>query len=303
MSTAREPDWIRPTLRALPVTVVPAHRETLDSYLARLAAANRLDREALRAHIAGDERRATPITPERLAAASNQTPDLLRRAIPELEPPTPSSPGPRPRRPDLPFGAPRNECRRCAAARGRRRPAAVLAHHHQAVCPRHHRWLGDAYLDGDNGEQPDLAGHCQIIQANIRHRRITRRHGIHPATTAYRDAAWICRRWHDHHDHDRQFLDQLKDFHGPDLNLTITDATIQASRYPQVVALTRLLASPHWQAKTTPTEPVEFIAEIRRTVAPDYNWTLASPNRWIDPLVQTLGHHLRPPGEEISATS
>ncbi|MDQ1662121.1 MAG: hypothetical protein QOJ68_2101 [Blastococcus sp.] len=269
--------------------VVPALRETLDSYLGRLAAANRCDHEALRAHIAGDIRRTARITADGLATASGQPAALLLRAIPELS----RAPTQFGNRPSQPYGSPRSECRHCALARGRIRAATVHAHHHEAVCRQHLRWLGDAHADSDGG-QPDLGRHPQIVQTNLRHRRLIRIRGLDAATTAYRDAAWVCERWHEHQVHDHGFIDRLKLFHGPSWNLATTDATIQAARYPQIVALAALLASPHWRAKADQDQQAEFAEQVRRTVAPRYEWSLRSPHRRYDPLVQALGHHLRP---------
>lgn len=292
--TALDPDWIRPVPRPLPIRVVPAHRETLDSYLARLASANRLDHAALRAHIAGDSRRATPLPLPRLSTVSGQPSEVLLRAIWDLEsaprssPPAASS-----------AGSARLECRQCAASRGRPKAATVHAEHHQAVCQKHQRWLGDAHTPS-RGLQPDLSRHPQILRANLTHRRLVRRHGLGQATDAYRDAAKVSQRWHEYRDHDHELDALLTVFHGPGWNLTSTDPTIQAARYPQIVALTRLLASPYWRAKAEQDDPAPFVAEVQRTVAPGYIWTLASSYRRFDPLVQALGRPVQrqPPTTE-----
>jgi hypothetical protein len=47
-------------LRPLPRQVKPFPSETIHSYLRRLAAANRLDADALRSHITGEKRRSAP---------------------------------------------------------------------------------------------------------------------------------------------------------------------------------------------------------------------------------------------------
>lgn len=285
-------------LRPLPVTVAPAHRETLDSYVARLAAANGMDRALLRAHIAADPRRGTALPVARLAVVSGRTSEVLVQAIPELELSA------RPARVvrgalAVRYGSPRRECRRCAVARGRPQPATVHAGHHEAVCRTHRLWLGDGYVD-DRGGQPDLSRQLAIVRANVAHRRLVCRHGSGRVVRAYREAAWVCQRWHEYHDHDDEFVELLTGFHGPGWNLASTDPSIQAARYPQIVALTRLLASPYWRARAQASNPTGFVVEVRRTVASRYVWTLASSYRRFDPLVQTLGHRLRPdlPGLE-----
>jgi hypothetical protein len=52
--------------------------------------------------------------------------------------------------------------------------------------------------------------------------------------------------------------------------------TVHAASYPQIVALTRLLVSLFWctAAYQDWPESVEFLSELRRTVAPDYHWTI-----------------------------
>jgi hypothetical protein len=74
-------------------------------------------------------------------------------------------------------------------------------------------------------------------------------------------------------------------FHGPDWQAAPASPTVAAAIYPQAVALTRLLASPHWQAMSGPGPGDRrglFIAELRRTVAPHYRWP--PPYRPPDPL-------------------
>ena len=64
-------------------------------------------------------------------------------------------------------------------------------------------------------------------------------------------------------------------FHGPDWGCAWTSSTVAAGMYPEAVALTRLLASPYWQAQVRsgdPSGPEWFTHEVRRTAAPDYVW-------------------------------
>jgi hypothetical protein len=79
-------------------------------------------------------------------------------------------------------------------------------------------------------------------------------------------------------------------FHGPDWRMPPTDPTIAASIYPQVVALTRLLITPHWQALTKSSPGRDrFLQELRSTVAAGYTWPdkIQSP----DPLHRWLYQH------------
>ena len=50
-------DWVVRPVRPLPRPVTPMHDETITSYLARLAHANRLDPDALRVHVTADKRK------------------------------------------------------------------------------------------------------------------------------------------------------------------------------------------------------------------------------------------------------
>ena len=82
----------------------------------------------------------------------------------------------------------------------------------------------------------------------------------------------------------------MRIFHGDRWHVRATDPTTQAAQYPQLVALTRLLASPTWwnTALQHMPEPTAFITELRRTVAPYYRWTLRGYHGVRDPLVELL---------------
>lgn len=75
-----------PRLRPLPITIAPFPDETVDSYLGRLARADRLRVKALRADLFGrwETRVWEPVPVERLAILSGQPARTLRYAILEL---------------------------------------------------------------------------------------------------------------------------------------------------------------------------------------------------------------------------
>jgi len=79
-------------------------------------------------------------------------------------------------------------------------------------------------------------------------------------------------------------------FHGHKWRVPASDPTVHAPCYPQIVDLTRLLASPFWRTKAQQDwpEPKEFIDETRRTVAPHFKWTLNHPHGVYDPLVELI---------------
>lgn len=86
-------------------------------------------------------------------------------------------------------------------------------------------------------------------------------------------------------------------FHSGQWRITATDPTVHAARYPQIIALTRLLASPTWQSRCVMNwpEPHEFIHEVRRTVAPNFRWTLQRQYGTHDPLVALVVERHSPP--------
>lgn len=95
----------------LPRPIPPFHKETTRSYLYRLAVANQLHPDDLRAHLTGTRRHA-PITVDSLAAVAGRPAGSLLHALPEF------------RQPSLSRGQPairghsrRTVCRHCAARR------------------------------------------------------------------------------------------------------------------------------------------------------------------------------------------
>lgn len=280
-------DW--PTHhQPLPRPVAPVLNETIESYLRRLATANQLDASALRIHISGDKRKSTPVPLTTLALVSGQPTHALRYAILELSTGEELATMPICSRP-RPGGSQRRQCLPCTRSRGHRADVWCWNHHDDVICFRHLRWIGDGIDHADAG-QPDLSGQPDILRANRRHRRLIRRYGRDTAATAFREARYICRRWHDrgHHQHDFQRLMGL--FHGHKWRVTASDPTIHAACYPQIVELTRLLASPFWRAKAQQhwPQPREFIDQTRRTVAPRFHWTLNRPHGVYDPLVELI---------------
>jgi hypothetical protein len=293
-----------PPRRPLPRTVAPATDETLRSYLARLANANGLDPEALRYHLTGD--RHTHVFPriDVLAAVSGQPATSLRYAVLELSAADELSAMPVARRP-RPGIPSRPHCTHCTAARGHQGLIWAPNLHEQIVCLRHRRWVGDGqHLDR---RQLDLRSAPDVLRANCRHRRLLRRHSRPVVLAAFCDASYIVSRWYHRHEHDHDFYRQLRLLRGHERwRAPITDATAQAARYPQVVALTRLLASASWQAAGNGHWPgqQQFLAELRRTVAPGYQWTRDTSHGRSDPLFSLfLIKSSRPRGTELDAAS
>ena len=102
-------------------------------------------------------------------------------------------------------------------------------------------------------------------------------------------AGHICQQWRQLRQHDEEFRRRMRIFHGPDWEVPAAHPTIAAAAYPQVVALARLLISPHWRSLATHSWNAEhptFVQELHRTVAPGLDWP--QPGFSKDPLHRWL---------------
>ncbi|GAA2987110.1 hypothetical protein GCM10017559_03570 [Streptosporangium longisporum] len=108
--------------------------------------------------------------------------------------------------------------------------------------------------------------------------------------SAYLKAKNICHQWIDEYSHDGGFERRLDIFHGTDWRIKRDDPTFYAAAYPEIIALTRLLASPYWQALAFEnlSYPHRFIEEVRRTVAPHYQWPLGVYRERYEPLADWI---------------
>jgi hypothetical protein len=125
---------LRRTLSRRPIP--PFRGETTNSYLYRLAVANHVHPDDLRAHLPGTRRPAS-ITVENLAAAAGRSAHGLTYALPELGP----TPRPTPI-PPMPVRVRRTICWRCAARRDAFTFAVTWKPAEVTLCPNHRIWLG-----------------------------------------------------------------------------------------------------------------------------------------------------------------
>lgn len=274
-------------LRPLPRPVPPFRDETTTSFVRRLAEANRLDPAALRAHLAQHTRKNAPVPLGRLAAVTGMPPRALAYAMPQLCGPEELAGLHVADRPRARSGWAFIACRHCTASHVCARPVTRWATHDDVVCRQHRRWISE------DAEQPDLSRQPEILDAHRRHRWLIRRHGRHAVMRAFRDAHHICIGWRLEGRRDKGFERRLAIFHGRGWrDLDQWSQTFDAATYPQSVALTRLLASPYWRHRIVdegwPWHD-EFVAELRRTVAPGYKWNPMPRYRYgrdtSDPLV------------------
>jgi hypothetical protein len=267
------PRW-PPLPRRLPRTAPPLRWETYDSYLGRLAAANRVSFDDLDeiAHHYHDD----PAVLGQLAALTGYPADALRHAIPELfHHQALGATGLRGRCP-----APREfindirpPCQHCAAAAGADpHIARIWATHDANICLRHHRWTGDG--NDEPGHQLDLRPHPDIVHAQIRHQRIVRRYGRPATRSAFHCARglWIHMSTTPGYTQQRQARTaRLRDQTGA---ATTEETAANAAAYPETVAFTALLASPYWRAIILARKPASnqrFHREFRRRLAPGHH--------------------------------
>lgn len=272
-------DW-PVTLQPLPRTVCPVQDETASSFVNRLAAANALNGYELELFLRGRKNKPVPV--DSLAALSGQPAAVLRYAVLELctshELATMKVAG-RPR----PGGISAAKCGHCVLARGIGPKGRVSCwrRSEDVVCHRHRRWIGGR-------TELDLTDQSDIVLANRLHQKLIRRHGRRPVFYAFNQASDIIEEWTDRGKHRGGYERRMELFLGPRRIIDRDHPARFAAQYPEIVALTRLLSSPHWRhlALRDAAGNDVFVSEVRRTVVPGYYWDPSSYYRYVDPLVR-----------------
>lgn len=240
-------------LRALPLTPAPVNGETLGSYLNRLADANHLTIGEL-SRLLGPSRRHkrtgdnltgwNAATLARLSDLTRRPPLSLIRALPALQElqtfPTPTTAAPsRALTERLPCPA----CHLCMARQGITGLVVRLIAAHETVCLRHRKWL-------PGPDQHHLDRLPEVLNANVRHRRLLRKHHL-AAADAHHDAEHLTRTWFtttaqpDLRERWKKRLHILgEDPYGDPEHPT--PQRIALATYPETIALTGLLTSAHW---------------------------------------------------------
>lgn len=258
----------------LPLVCRPFHRETTRSYIARLACANRLAPGGLQRYLSASDRSIFPTSSGRLSAVTGISQANLLLALPDLEQ----------RYPKEPLRHQRRACVSCQRIRGSTEPITCWLPQEQMACVQHFRWLEA----GKAREQPSLVGQPSIVRANLQHRRLVRRLGRHDVELGYESATRIVVKWHRKRWFDEDFQRLMASFRSDWTSVWLNDPYAQASRYPQVIALTRLIATPHWRSLAIHDEGrARFFDELVHTVAPSY---LYQPQQWTaeDPLLKWI---------------
>ncbi|WP_433521294.1 TniQ family protein [Nocardia pseudovaccinii] len=228
-----------PRPRLLPIPIPPALHETLESYLRRLSATNRVHPEDLKHHLDFDPTLPIDtISPNNLNGLSIVTgypPTELARALPELDHRHTTA--------TLFRRQPMPACPRCTS-RHRGGPVTRYYPHHVRTCPKHLLWIGHQPA---RHHQPrtfvDISAAANVIAAQTRHRRLARRRGTSITAHAFTYARRIWTR-----------TPQLSDTVGATLDPSHLgktgspeDPKYQAAIYPRLVTITTLLTSPYWR--------------------------------------------------------
>jgi hypothetical protein len=230
----------------LPRPIPPFRGETTHSYLYRLAVANHIHPDDLRAHLTGTRRPAS-ITVENLAAATGRSARGLSYALLELRPDNVPDADP-----PMPVHVRRTICWRCAVRRDAFVFAVTWTPAEVTLCPNHRIWLG---LPGRShrGRQYDVGDLPDILHAQRRHYRLARHYGRQTTADAIADAAHITAFWARHGLHDDRRKPLIREFlgHNPLTGrLPSGDPITPVVTYPETVDLARVLAMPGWRHPT-----------------------------------------------------
>jgi hypothetical protein len=255
------------TLQALPVRVPLVARETLESYLSRLASANHLEPRDLRVHL-GMRSPTMPPDLDRLSTLTGNSARRLTGMLADAVPP--------PGRTRLAPRRGRPACRHCTRRRGIPTDVWCVAVD-QRVCLRHRRWLGG--LTEEPGDQHDLTPVPEITAAQRRHRRLIRRRGTETGRAAIGDAATIIAGWSEPdqlHERRQCRIDSLlatRSDHTEPLERRVEPSVLAMVDYPEVATLATLLADPHWRSIASADHradrlPFELEAARRLNLAP-----------------------------------
>jgi hypothetical protein len=222
---------------------------------------------------------------------TGRTRDTLQQAMPTLrEPHAVDDPTPKIRLiPARNANRPHPACRHCMARRDIQQAVVVHLPKHVNLCPDHGIWLRNV--------QFDIAAVPELSRAQRDHHRLVHRHPDDQLKAATHTAEDILHGWSQHpllasrwlsrqcllaRDEQHQFLPQY------------------AQQYPELIALTAMIASPHWSRLATGTADDEdrFLHEANHRLgldslhrAPDHDPLL----RWIS----THKQHRKPQQQSV----
>ncbi|MET7761108.1 TniQ family protein [Streptomyces sp. NPDC005393] len=239
-----------PPTRRLPRLVPLFRDESVDSFLARLAAANHVDTEELRALLQIRMLKKTPVTAlrEPLATVSGYTEHQLTLALPEfITVENTDTPGliDRPlindRTPQRPA------CRLCTLRAGIAEPVICWMTHDRNVCLRHWLWIGDGCQNPD--DQVNISPLPATVLAQRQHRNLIARHGRRWVNLAFHDAKKIFLAWKERYEFgpEEAVVRRLTALIYPSGKPVADGLALAAGFHPEIVTLSGLLASDHWE--------------------------------------------------------
>jgi TniQ len=237
---------IRPT-QPLPQPIPPFLGETTKSYLYRLARANQLHPDDLRAYLTGIRaaHHHGQIPLHALAIATGRTTHALIRALPELRFRNTTSPT------VSPFDGHirRTICWRCAARRSAFPFATIWQRPEINICPAHRIWIG-SHGRVHRADQYDVSELPDVLNAQRRHHRLAHRHDRRILAEAFAEAAHITALWARHaffHDRRKPLIHALAERPPITNRLESGDPITPVVTYPETVDLARVLALPDWR--------------------------------------------------------
>ena len=255
--------------RQLPCSVPLFHDETLNSLIRRLAAANYLSGEDLRAYLGIG--RKTPVIEilELLALAMGKPAPSLHLALPEfMQVPLSSTPPDdppghfgRPLPGDLPRCLKRPACRRCVQAAGIRSEVICWSTHERNVCLRHYLWTGGECLRAE--DQVDVSILPGTARAQRHHRNLITRHGRRWVRNAFPDARSIFLHWIQELTADPFNIIARSSQHllGQNGEPAPAETALAILFHPQIITLTGLMASSCWERNTAQTSTILYLVE------------------------------------------
>lgn len=251
------------SVRALPIGLTPMSRETLGSYLHRLADANHITITAVtqqlgisRRYRRGDDDLTnwTTRTVLTLAALTSRPITTLTRALPALRPFATTDAAS-----IVPIHAGGTlcvACHHCTASKGIHGLVIQRAASHDYICLRHWRWL-------HGPEQHPLHALPELCTANRRHRRLIHQHDIVTLDTAFAQAQQLIRdslQAGDQRDFQHRWRHRLNALrHDPQADpYRPSQHRIELATYPEAVTLAALITSAH------PARPPEAVPDLHR---------------------------------------
>lgn len=282
--------------RRLPLQVRPMAAETLRSYLGRVEGANYLPPNLVYSQSRAPDSLAV------LSALTGYSERHLVSALPELRQREALTIWPHLVGEVSARAGTRPACTSCVAARlGINERVVVFAAHEQVLCPSHHRWLGNDWIQCAREGQFSLAECPEIEDAHRKHRILIKRWRRGPVRASFFDAVTCLSKWSRWpatvraEDIRRRWMQ---------LGITEEDPPLSprevAAWYPNAVSLTEVILYLRQQARAVGrmTQEIwaEAIALLQREVLPGL-----APSGASDPFRYAIIDNREEPDSEVES--